>query len=291
MRWGCLAAAVLVLGCPRSPSTSGDGDDAGLEADGGHDAGPIFKASLVGVWDDVNARFLLAPRNEASVDATVVLFGEAGDLPLLGDWDGDGTATVGVYRPSALSFFLRNSLTSGAAETATAFGTAGDLPVVGDWNADGKDDLGVYRPAERKFFLTTSLNDPNSAVTTVNFSTLESATDAQPVAGDWDGNGTADVGLYVPSTAAFKLATSTNPAAFAHAFTLGTPGAAASVVAGDWDANGSVTVGLWSPTTGEFFLRNTLAVTASATAPESVQFLYGPPASANRAVSGRRPSP
>ena len=39
----------------------------------------------------------------------VVVFGSKDDVPLAGDWDGDGTWSVGVYRKSDSTFVLRNS--------------------------------------------------------------------------------------------------------------------------------------------------------------------------------------
>ena len=39
---------------------------------------------------------------------------------------------VGVYRPSAHTFYLKNGTT-----TAINWGASTDLPVTGDWNGDG----------------------------------------------------------------------------------------------------------------------------------------------------------
>jgi hypothetical protein len=54
----------------------------------------------------------------------------------VGDWDGDGDDTVGLYVPGQSVFYLRNSNTSGYADETVLYG-AGGLgwqPVVGDWN-------------------------------------------------------------------------------------------------------------------------------------------------------------
>jgi hypothetical protein len=68
-------------------------------------------------------------------DVTVT-FGETGDLPLAGDWDGNGSATVGVWRPADGTFRLRNANSAGPPDAVFAFGAAGDRPVAGNW--DGK---------------------------------------------------------------------------------------------------------------------------------------------------------
>lgn len=47
-------------------------------------------------------------------------YGMPSDIPLVGDWDGNGNDTVGVYRNS--KFYLRNSNTAGPANLAFNYG-------------------------------------------------------------------------------------------------------------------------------------------------------------------------
>ncbi|WP_322489909.1 hypothetical protein [Chloroflexus sp.] len=69
-------------------------------------------------------------RNGASAEF-VVLFGVSGDIPLLGDVDGDGRAYPCVYRPSLQRFYCDTAHNGGAAEVEVAFGSAGDVPLIG----------------------------------------------------------------------------------------------------------------------------------------------------------------
>jgi hypothetical protein len=62
-----------------------------------------------------------------------VPFGTRGDVPLAGDWDGDGTVTFGVYRPADSLFQLRNAIAPGPPDVVFRFGPPGSLPVVGAW--------------------------------------------------------------------------------------------------------------------------------------------------------------
>jgi len=49
-------------------------------------------------------------------------------IPIVGDWDGNGTTTIGVYEPSTASFYLRNSNTPGVADiTIAGYGGANRL--------------------------------------------------------------------------------------------------------------------------------------------------------------------
>ena len=77
-------------------------------------------------------------------------FGNPGDVPLAGDWNGDGCDTVSLYRPSEGRFYVINTLGSedaglGAAELSYTFGNPGDTPFAGDFDGDGVDTFGVAR--------------------------------------------------------------------------------------------------------------------------------------------------
>ena len=70
-------------------------------------------------------------------------FGDSADLSVVGDWDGDGIATPGVFRNGA--WYLRNSNSTGIPDLSFGFGDPGDVPVVGDWDGDGIATPGVFR--------------------------------------------------------------------------------------------------------------------------------------------------
>src|SRR6266545_2828217 len=71
------------------------------------------------------------------------VYGLAGDHPVWGDWDGNGTFTPGVVRGT--TWLLRNSNSAGAANVQFAFGTSGDRPITGDWDGNGTWTPGVVR--------------------------------------------------------------------------------------------------------------------------------------------------
>ena len=86
------------------------------------------------------------------------VFGNPGDKPVVGDWDGDGVDEVGLHRESTGLFYWRNTLTSGAADGQIVFGNPGDRFVAGDWGkVDGKDSPAVFRPSDTTVYFRHTL--------------------------------------------------------------------------------------------------------------------------------------
>jgi hypothetical protein len=97
-----------------------------------------------------------------------------------GDWNGDGTTTIGVVDPTTETWYLKNSNTEGAPDyTPFQFGEPGWTPVVGDWNGDGKTTVGAVDPNGR-WFLRNS-NDAGAP----DFAAFAFGAGAVPVAGTW----------------------------------------------------------------------------------------------------------
>jgi len=69
-----------------------------------------------------------------------VSFGNSTDIPVTGDWNGDGYTDIGTWR--AGYFYLRHA--DGSYSTLP-FGNSTDIPVTGDWNGDGVTEVGTWR--------------------------------------------------------------------------------------------------------------------------------------------------
>jgi hypothetical protein len=106
----------------------------------------------VGLYRPSQGRFFVIDRlgdgdRGLGAATTDYLFGDLGDVPFAGDFDGDGIDTFGLYRTSTGLVYLRNSHSQGIADLSFIYGNPGDRFVTGDWNADGRDSPGVYRPS------------------------------------------------------------------------------------------------------------------------------------------------
>lgn len=71
-----------------------------------------------------------------------VRWGISTDIPLTGDFDGDGHADFVVYRPSEGVWYLQQTRDG---FRAVKFGLANDHPVPGDYDGDGLHDTAVFR--------------------------------------------------------------------------------------------------------------------------------------------------
>ena len=197
----------------------------------------------VGVFRSTTAALFLRNANTSGVADTAFSFGNPGDYPVAGDWNGDGIDTVGSYRDGV--FYLSNSLTTGPAQQVIFFGLPGDQPIVGDWDGDGVDTIGVYRNG------TFSLRNSNTSGPPDLVFNLGNPGDIA-IAGDWNRDGIVTLGVFRPSNATVYLRNS-NITGFADvAFVFGNAGDLP--VAGDWDRDGVTTVGVYRA--GIFYLRN-----------------------------------
>ena len=79
--------------------------------------------------------------------ATARGWGLNGDIAVPGDYDGDGTVDLAVFRPANGGWYILTSSTGFTTSTFRSWGLAGDVPVEMDFDADGLTDLVVFRPA------------------------------------------------------------------------------------------------------------------------------------------------
>ena len=108
----------------------------------------------VGAVDPATGQWHLLDESGA---ATSFVFGNPGDLPMMGDWDGDGIDTPGLYRQSDGFVYLRNSNNQGIADVRFFFGNPGDVPLAGDFDGDGFDTVSIGDTASADLVLNVSV--------------------------------------------------------------------------------------------------------------------------------------
>jgi len=171
-------------------------------------------------------------------------FGTSGDIPISGDWDGDGKDEIGVFRngPWYLDYNGNMAWDPGSADVSFWFGTTGDQPVTGDWNGDGKDEIGVFRNGP--WYLDYNGNrvwDPESGDIAFWFGTSGD----MPVSGDWNGDGKDEIGVFRngPWYLDYNGNRVWDPESDDVSFWFGTSGD--MPVAGNWNSDGKDEIGVF----------------------------------------------
>lgn len=85
-----------------------------------------------------------------------MFFGNPGDRAFSGDFDGDGTADIGLHRESSGLVYMRFDQTTGPAQTAFFYGEAHDRIFSGDWDGDQLETVGLYRTVDRSLLLSNA---------------------------------------------------------------------------------------------------------------------------------------
>lgn len=146
------------------------------------------------------------------VDTRLPDFGGGIDeMPLVGNWDGNGSDDIGVYRPNHSTPWRLARLDSGdgsvrATISPAAGGGSGEQPILGDWNGDGITDVGIYRPARTDDKWVLRVINSGGQVIDTRRPDFGGGVDEPPIIGDWDGDGDADVAVYRPTIASLDAA-------------------------------------------------------------------------------------
>jgi hypothetical protein len=74
-------------------------------------------------------------------------FGNPGDKPFVGDFNGNGVETLGLHRETTGLVYFRLTHTQGPADTQFIFGDPGDRLVAGDWNNNVAYSPALFRPS------------------------------------------------------------------------------------------------------------------------------------------------
>ena len=190
-------------------------------------------------------------------DSVPFFFGNPSDTPFIGDWNGNGEDTPGLFRRTDGFVYIRFSNTQGPADWTYFFGNPSDIPLVGDFNGDGRDTVSIYRPSEARIYISNRLGDNGGALGPAEYSYEFGNPADVPFVGDFDGDGIDTIGLHRRSTGEVFLRNEHAGGPADVVMVFGDP--ADRYVAGDWDGDGVDSPGVFRPSDGTFYLRNTNA--------------------------------
>jgi hypothetical protein len=203
----------------------------------------------VGLVDPATGVWYLRGADSA---VTSFYYGNPGDVPMMGDWDGDGIDTPGLFRSSDGYVYLRNSNSQGVAEVRFYFGNPGDIPLAGDFDGDGFDTVSLYRPSEGRVYIINRLGSGDAGLGAADLDYYFGNPGDKPFVGDFDGDGVDTVGFHREATGHvyFRNDHRQGPAQWSILF--GNPGD--RVVAHDWNRDGADSVAVFRPSNAKLYI-------------------------------------
>jgi beta-lactamase superfamily II metal-dependent hydrolase len=144
------------------------------------------------------------------------------------DYDGDGADDIGIFRPSAGLWSIKDI-------TRLNFGNSTDQPGPGDYTGDGTAEIAIYRSSTGLWSI--------SGLTRAYFGGVED----RAAAADYNGDGSCDLAIFRENGGMWSIRNLSR-------FYFGATGDWA--IPGDWNGDGIDEAALYRPSSGQWMIRN-----------------------------------
>ena len=186
--------------------------------------------------------------------------GTKGDIPVAGDYSGDGQISIAVWRPSNGNWYIKGPGTSNwgvsSGNLAIQCGTKGDVPVPRDYFNEGKLRMAVWRPSNGVWYIKGQ-GYGNWGATTGNLAIQCGTSGDVPVPGDYYGDGTIRLAVWRPSNGNWYIKGPGNGNWGASegnkAIQCGTKGDIP--VPADYFNEGKLRIAVYRPSTGKLYIK------------------------------------
>ncbi|KPA09095.1 signal peptide protein [Candidatus Magnetomorum sp. HK-1] len=188
------------------------------------------------VWRKINGTFYVIPSSgvcprgmKKHWKGCEFQWGLPGDVPVTGDYDGDGKTELAVWRPMTGNWYIT------IYNKPIQYGLQGDIPVPADYDGDGKTDIAVWRPKEGNWYI----KDLPRPVHYGSFGHI-------PVPGDYNGDGKDEVAVWNPNGGYWSISTKRDHIQY---------GLYGDIpIQGDYNGDGKTDLAVWRPRGGNWYI-------------------------------------